>query len=473
MKVLFATGEAGPFIRTGGLGDVAGALPQALSKNKIDVRVVLPLYEDIPSSYKNTMSFVGSCYVPLGWRKQYAGVFKLISEGVTYYFIDNEYYFKRCGLYGHYDDGERFAFFSRAVLEVLPLIEFYPDIIHCNDWQTSLVPVFLDCFYRGNQNYTPIRTLLTIHNIQFQGNYSPNIICDVLGLNANMAELVSYAGDCNFLKGGIESAAAVNTVSKTYANEILDPFFAYGLEDILRARQFKLSGVINGIDTGLYNPWTDKALFKRYSHTALEGKAANKSGLQALLNLPQNEKKPILAMVTRLTDQKGLDLIASVLDEILCMDIQMVVLGTGEWRYENMLREYAHSYSNKLASVISFSSDLASKIYAGADMFLMPSKFEPCGLSQMIAMRYGTIPIVRETGGLSDSVPAYDHTTGKGVGFTFKSYNAYDMLDAIKRAVGLFNDYKADWQKVVANAMTQDFSWNNSAKEYIKLYRSL
>lgn len=473
MKILFATSEAGPFIRTGGLGDVAGALPYALEKNKIDVRVILPLYEDIPLSYKNTMNFIGSCYVPLGWRKQYAGVFKLISDGVTYYFIDNEYYFKRCGIYGHFDDGERFAYFSRAVLEVLPLIDFYPDVLHVNDWQTSLIPVFLDCFYRKNKNYTQIKTLLTIHNIQFQGNYSPYMINDVLGLSEKMVDLVSYAGDCNFLKGGIESSSAVNTVSKTYAGEILDPFFAYGLEDILRQRQFKLSGVINGIDVNLYNPWTDKALFKRYSATNIEGKAANKLGLQSLLNLPQNPKKPIIAMVTRLTDQKGLDLLSSILDEILGMDIQMVVLGTGDWKYENLLREYAHSYSSKLASVISFSSDLASKIYAGADMILMPSKFEPCGLSQMIAMRYGTLPIVRETGGLKDSVPAYNHITGEGVGFTFKSYNAYDMLDAVKRAVGLYYDFEADFKKVVLSAMSQDFSWNNSAKEYIKLYKSL
>jgi starch synthase len=472
MKILFATSEAGPFLRTGGLGDVSAALPQALSKQKQDVRVIMPLYDAIKDTYRQTMQFVGSKVVTLGWRQQYAGVYSCIYDGVTFYFIDNEYYFRRFGVYGHYDDAERFSFFSKAVLEILPLIDFYPEVIHCNDWQTSLVPVMLDAFYRKTPEYADIKTIVTIHNIEFQGSVDKVCIADVFGIPDSHKNIVEYGNNANMLKAGIEAANAVTTVSKTYAEEILNPYYAYGLENILSKRSYKIHGIVNGIDTILYNPLRDKALFSNFSaKTVSTKKAPNKKGLQEMVSLPVIDK-PVIGMVTRLTNQKGLDLIMEVLEEILYMDLQMVILGTGDWKYEVALQEMAKRYANKLAVVINFSQDIASKIYAGSDMFLMPSKFEPCGLSQIIAMRYGSVPIVRETGGLKDTVPAFDSTDGTGRGFTFKTYNAYDMLDAIRRAVVTYNN-KEDWTKVVANAMSGDYSWKVSAKEYIDLYKSI
>lgn len=471
MKILFATSEAGPFLRTGGLGDVSAALPLALNKEKQEVRVIMPLYEGISTAYKQTMEFLGSKVITLGWRQQYAGVYTYKYEGVTYYFIDNEYYFKRVGVYGHYDDGERFAFFSRAVLEVLPLIEFFPDVIHCNDWQTGLIPVMLDAFYRSEENYHDIKTVLTIHNIEFQGNMDRSCISDVFGIPALKASVVEYNNCANMLKAGIEGANAVTTVSKTYAQEILHPYFAYGLENILSKRSYKISGIINGIDTKLYNPLKDPALFSHFSAKSLAKKQPNKTGLQELVNLPCLDM-PLIGMVTRLTNQKGMDLIMEVIEEILSFDVQIVILGTGDWKYETALTELAHRYSNKLAVIINFSQDIASKIYAGSDMFLMPSKFEPCGLSQMIAMRYGSIPIVRETGGLKDTVIPYNPIEKTGRGFTFKSYNAYDMLDAIRRAVGTYFK-KDDWNACILNAMSADYSWKASAKEYVELYKKL
>lgn len=472
MKVLFATSESGPFIRTGGLGDVGAALPLALNKAKQDVRVILPLYEGIGNSFRQTMRFLGSKVVALGWRQQYAGVFECQYEGVTYYFIDNEYYFKRGTIYGHYDDGERFAFFSKAILDVLPLIGFMPEIIHCNDWQTALVPVMLDAFYRGEEGYETIRTIMTIHNIEFQGNMDKSCIQDVFGIPAAYASRVEYSNCANMLKGGIECADRVTTVSSTYAQEILSPYYAYGLEHILNKRVYKLSGIVNGIDTELYNPAKDKAIFANYTFsTADKGKKANKTGLQQFVNLPVCDK-PLIGMVTRLTNQKGMDLVMEVIEDILSMDIQMIVLGTGDWKYEAALNEISRRYGNKLAVIINFSGDIASKIYAGSDMFLMPSKFEPCGLSQLIAMRYGSIPIVRETGGLKDTVPAFNPVEKTGRGFTFKTYNAYDMLDAIHRAVGTYYN-KEEWKACMKNAMSGDYSWKNSAKQYIELYKGL
>lgn len=471
MKILFATSEAGPFMRTGGLGDVSQALPLALKKEKQDVRVIMPLYDGISDVYRQTMQFIGSKVVTLGWRQQYAGVFSCEYDGVKYYFIDNEYYFKRFGIYGHYDDGERFAFFSRAVLDVLPLIDFYPEVIHCNDWQTGLVPVYLDAFYRWDEHYANMKTVITIHNIEFQGEMDKSCISDVYGIPASHASIVEYANNANMLKAGIEESNVVTTVSKTYAQEILNPYFAYGLEDILGKRSYKIRGILNGIDTNLYNPSKDSALFANYTVKTVAKKAENKKGLQEMVNLPVSDK-PLIGMVTRLTNQKGMDLVMEVIEEILSMDIQMVVLGTGDWKYETALNELARRYSNKLAVIINFSQDIASKIYAGSDMFLMPSKFEPCGLSQMIAMRYGSVPIVRETGGLKDTVPAFNPVELTGRGFTFKTYNAYDMLDAIHRAVGTFYN-KTEWSAVVANAMNGDYSWKSSAKEYIALYKEI
>jgi starch synthase len=472
-KILYVASEAGPFIRTGGLGDVAASLPIALNGLGYDVRVVLPYYSDIACELKDKMTFVGSTYVPLAWRNQYCGVYKAtVSDGVTYYFIDNEYYFKRNGLYGHFDDAERFAFFAKAVLQALPVIDFYPDIIHCNDWHSGMIPVFLDAFFRTNENYRNIKTVFTIHNIEFQGKYGRNIAPDILGLPLDKYPITEYAGCINFMKGAIEASNVVTTVSKTYASEILNPFYSYGLEDILSVRAYKLKGVVNGIDYTVYNPMTDTALFKNYSLATVADKEENKKALLNMAGLDYVEGKPLLAMVTRLTAQKGMDLVSMVKDEILGMDIQMIVLGKGDWKYENMMREIEEEYPNKFKVIDLFSMEIAAQIYAGADLFLMPSKFEPCGLSQMIAMRYGTIPIVRETGGLKDTVQAFNPHDNTGTGFTFKSYNAYDMLDAVKRAVGTYYDREA-YQALVRNAMSGDFSWNASAREYGEIYDSL
>lgn len=473
MKVLFVAGEAVPFIKTGGLGDVAGALPKALCEKGIDARVIIPLYLGISQDFRNSMRYVGNCFVQLGWRNQYCGIFTCNYQGVTYYFIDNEFYFKRHGVYGHYDDGERFAFFSKAVLESLKVINFAPDIIHANDWHTALTPVFLDCFYRGEEHCKNAKTVFTIHNIEFQGQYGDGLIADILGLNYDQSQLVKYAGGVNYMKGGIESASRVTTVSPSYANEILDPFYGYGMQEILNARKFKLSGIINGIDEEKNNPATDKSLFKNYDINSLEDKVFNKVGLQQLLGLPVREDVPMIGMVGRLTHQKGIDLVTAVMDKILNMDVQLVVLGTGDWKYENLLKDMQAQYPGKLRAVINFSVDMASKIYAASDMFLMPSKFEPCGLSQMIAMRYASVPIVRSTGGLKDTVQAYDHVAGTGDGFTFLTYNASDMLFAIERAIGLYKDYKEDWKKVVQNGMKKDFSWSSIADQYIELYKSI
>ncbi len=471
MKVLFVTSEAGPFLRTGGLGDVSSALPLALNKEKCETRIVMPLYDGIKADFKQTMKFVGSKVVSLGWRQQYAGLFMYKYNGVIYYFIDNEYYYKRFGVYGHYDDGERFAFFSKAVLELMPLMDFKADVVHCNDWQTGLIPVMLDCYYRGLDLYKNLKTVITIHNIEFQGNMDKSCVQDVFGIPQEYANIVEYCGDANMLKAGIEASNAVTTVSKTYAGEILNPFFSYGLDDILSKRQFKISGIINGIDTELYDPATDSALFENYDKKSFHKKANNKKGLQELVNLPVCDK-PVIGMVTRLTNQKGMDLVMEVIEQILSLDMQLVILGTGDWKYETALKEIAKRYSHKLAVVINFSQDIASKIYSGSDMFLMPSKFEPCGLSQIIAMRYGSVPIVRETGGLKDTVMPFNPVTKEGRGFTFVTYNAYDMLDAIKRAVGTYNN-KEEWNSCVTNAMSGDYSWGASAKEYISLYKKI
>ncbi len=474
MKILFVASEAAPFVRTGGLGDVAGALPKALNELGNDCRVILPYYKDeIKDDLQHTFRFKASTFVDLSWRRQYVGVYETKFNGVTYYFVDNEYYFKRKGLYGHFDDGERFAFFSKAVLEALPLVDFIPDVIHSNDWHTALVPVFLDAFYRSSADYNRIKTVFTIHNIEFQGKYGKELLNDILGLPDGARELVMMDGDVNFMKGGIESASAVTTVSETYANEIMDPFYSYGLESILSLRRFKLYGVVNGIDMGEYDPKTDDRLFENYTVKNWEKKKTlNKKALFEMINLPYDESRPLVAMVSRLTEQKGFDLVSAVIDDMMRADMQVVILGTGDWKYENMFRAIEARYPLKFRAIMAFSADIASKLYAASDIFLMPSKFEPCGLSQLIAMRYGSVPVVRETGGLKDTVPAYNHETGEGKGFTFKTYNAYDMLDAVWRAYGAFYD-KENWRKVVKNAMSSDFGWSVSAKKYLEIYKGI
>ncbi|BCI60006.1 glycogen synthase GlgA [Solibaculum mannosilyticum] len=472
MKVLFVTSEARPFAATGGLGDVAGSLPQAIRSRLVGCRVVMPLYEDIPQDLKDTMRFVTSLSVPVSWRRQYCGIFEAKYNGVTYYLLDNQYYFKRQGLYGHYDDAERFAFLSRAAIEIIPYIDFKPDVIHSNDWQTALLPVYYKLFYQDRPGFEDIKTLFTIHNIQYQGQYGMEILEDVFGLPQYARSIVEFDGDVNEVKGAIQMADWVSTVSPTYAQELLDPWFSHGLDPVLRENQGKMSGILNGIDTQLYNPEKDDRIYAAYSTEDLSGKAENKKCLQERMGLPVKPDVPVMGMVTRLVSHKGLDLVKYILDELLSTeDIQMVVLGSGDWVYENFFQEMQAKYPDKLAVVIGFIPELSHKIYAGSDLFLMPSKSEPCGLSQMIALRYGSIPIVRETGGLKDSI--FDSGDGKGNGFTFKSYNAHDMLAAIRRAIAGYYSSKEGWATLVDRAMKCDNSWGKSANEYIRLYKSL
>ncbi len=470
MKILFVTSEAYPFAVSGGLGDVSGALPAALRSRFIGCRVVMPLYEDMKEEYKAEMKFLGSITVPVSWRRQYCGVFEAKYNGVTYYLLDNQYYFKRPGLYGYYDDAERFAFFSRAALEILPLIDYKPDVIHCNDWQSALVPTYYHLFYAGRQGYENMKTLLTIHNIQYQGKYGREILGDVLGIPDDAVSLLENEGAVNILKGGIETAHAVTTVSPTYAKEILDPWFSYGLDSILKERSYKLRGIINGIDVDVYNPATDPMIAANYSVEDMAGKAANKRALQEQMGLPRRDDVPVIGIVSRLVSQKGLDLVKYALEEMMQWDVQFVILGSGDWAYESYFDEMAAKYPEKIGLKVGFIPALAHQIYAGADLFLMPSKFEPCGLAQLISLRYGTLPIVRETGGLKDTV--LDCGGENGNGFTFQTYNGDDMKDAVHRAVTLYQNKEA-WCDAVTRAMNCDHSWGQSAGEYAKLYKEL
>ena len=471
MKVLYAASEALPFIASGGLGDVAGSLPQALRKRLIGCRVVMPLYDNIKQELKDSMKFIANISVPVAWRRQYCGIFEARAGGVIYYLLDNQYYFKRDSLYGFYDDAERFAFFSRAILEIIPHIGFKPDIIHCNDWQTALTPVYYSTMYANQPGYENIKTVFTIHNIQYQGVYGEELLDNVVGINHADKNLLEYDGTVNLMKGAIECANAVTTVSPSYAKEILDPWYSLGLDTILKERSFKLRGILNGIDVINYNPETDKDIFKNYTADNVRGKYANKTELQKLLGLPEKSDTPVMGMVTRLVSHKGLDLCKAVLDELLATtDIQLVVLGSGDYQYEEFFRGLAARYPEQVGLCLGFIPDLARKIYAGSDLFIMPSKSEPSGLSQMVALRYGTIPIVRETGGLRDSVR--DSGDGEGNGFVFSSYNAHDMLHAIRRACEGYQD-KEGWQILVKRAMDSDNSWGKSANEYIRMYKEV
>lgn len=470
MKVLFATSEAHPYAMSGGLADVSGALPKALRTRLIGARVIMPLYDVIPQQLRESMKFITSITVPVSWRRQYCGIFEAKYGNVIYYFIDNQYYFKRGSLYGHYDDAERFAFFSRAVLEVIKAIDFAPDIIHCNDWQTALIPVYLRLFYGNEPKMQNIKTLFTIHNIQYQGKFGKEILGDVFGIPQSEQSLVEY-GDCiNLMKGAIECAHLVSTVSPTYSNEILDPWYSHGLDSILRQRRWKLTGIVNGIDTDVYDPEHDSMIFAPYSADDLSGKAENKRKLQEMLGLPQCSDVPLIAMVSRLVPHKGLDLVKARLDAIMHYGVQMVVLGSGDYEYESFLGEVAERYPDSFRLRTGFIPDLAHKIYAGSDIFLMPSQSEPCGLSQMVALRYGSIPVVRETGGLKDTVT--DSGTGDGNGFTFAEYNADAMAHAVYRAVQGYEN-REGWSILQKRAMQCDNSWGASANAYIRLYKSM
>ncbi len=470
MKVLYATSEARPFAASGGLADVAGSLPQAIRARLVGCRVVMPLYESVPAELREQMRFVTSFSVPVSWRRQYCGVFEARSGGVVYYLLDNQYYFKRAGLYGHYDDAERFAFFSRAILELIDHIDFRPDIIHCNDWQTGLTPVYYNLFYAGRPGYENIRTVYTIHNIQYQGKYGMDILGDVFGIPEYATSLVEQDGCINLMKGGIEAADKVTTVSPTYAMEICDPWFSFGLDSILRARGWKLTGILNGIDVDSYNPAEDNVIARNFTAEDPAGKAVCKEALQKELGLPVVADIPLIVMVTRLVSHKGLDLVKYILDELLQEPVQMAILGSGDWAYETFFREMQARYPDKFRFYEGFVPDMARKFYAGGDIFLMPSKSEPCGLAQMVACRYGDLVVVRETGGLKDSIS--DCGDGEGIGFTFKTYNAGDMLNAIHRALGVYRSDE-DCRAVRRRAMETDFSWGKSANEYIRMYRAL
>lgn len=471
MKVLYVAAEALPFAASGGLGDVAGSLPQALRRRMVGCRVVMPLYGSIPQALREKMTYLTSFTVPVAWRRQYCGVFEAKYGGVTYYLLDNEYYFKREGLYGHYDDAERFAFFSRAVLEMLPHIDFKPDILHCNDWQSALAVVYYTLFYANVPGYENIKTIFTIHNIQYQGVYGHELLNDVLGIPEQDYPVLAYDGDVNFMKGAIECANRVTTVSPTYANEILDPWYSHGLDSILRERSWKLSGILNGIDTASYDPETDSAIFFNYSAKDPANKAKNKQALQEYMALECQADAPLIGMVTRLVGHKGLDIVRGMADELLnTSNAQMAILGSGDWQYENFFRDLAARHPGRVSAWIGFVPDLARKIYAGSDMFLMPSQSEPCGLSQMVALRYGTIPIVRETGGLKDSIT--DSGDGKGNGFTFSAYDAGELLRTVRRALEGYS-HPEGWQILVDRALHCDNSWAKSAGEYINLYKSV
>ena len=469
MKILYAASEALPYVASGGLADVAGSLPRALVESGADCRVVMPLYGSIRGELRDSLKYITNFFVPVSWRNQYCGVFEGEQNGVKYYLLDNEYYFKRQGIYGHFDDAERFAFFSRAILEMICHIDFMPDVINCNDWQTALVPVYYDLFYRYYMGMENIKTVFTIHNIQYQGKYGMELCEDLLGIPADRRGVLEYDKCCNFMKGAIEVSDKVTTVSPTYAREILDPWFSYGLDPVLVPRQYKLTGFLNGIDQDVYNPETDPALPAHFSAEDKSGKAVCKQELLSEMGLPQG-KEPVIGIVTRLVGHKGVDLIKYVFEDMLNIGYKFVVLGSGEKQYEDFFREMAYRHPDRVGVRIGFIPDLAHRIYAGADMFLMPSQSEPCGLAQMVSLRYGTIPIVRETGGLKDSIT--DCGGPGGNGFTFKTYNAHDMLDATVRARAYY-DQRMKWGKLTSYALRQDFSWKRSAELYKGLYREL
>ena len=472
MKILFAAAEASPFIKVGGLGDVAGALPKALVEKGHDVRVVLPLYSSIKWEMREKCQYIKYFYFMHGWRNCYCGIFEANIDGVIYYLVDNEYYFKRRAPYGEFDDGERFAFFSRAVLEILPQVDFFPDIIHCNDWHTAAVPVYLDAQYRWRDGYEYIRTVFSIHNIEFQGKYGLDTLGSVFALPPDWESVVEHAVCLNLMNGAIEQANAVNTVSETYANEILDPYFSFGLDTILRPRRYKLSGIVNGIDVKAFDPATDPAIAVNYDIDTRADKVENKLALQKELGLAVDPDIPMIGMVGRLTSQKGIDLMYPIMEELMKHEVQLVVLGTGYAEIEDFMRFCDAAYHDKMRAMITFSSSMAQKIYSGADLFLMPSKSEPCGLAQLISMRYGTIPVVHAVGGLKDAIVPYNPAEGTGNGVNFQSYNAWDMYDAIMRGIAIWSDPE-ERDQIMLNGMSGDYSWDVSADKYLKLYESV
>ena len=475
MKILFAASEAAPYIKTGGLGDVAAALPKALAAApNTEVFVFLPYYKSIRENPEFVMEQVAQFNVPLGWRNIHTTLYRAVTrrKKLQYYFVDSGYHFDRDGTYGYPDDCERFAFFSKAILESLQYLNWYPDVNHANDWQTALVPVFLKAFYQGLETYRPIRTLFTIHNMEYQGKIGKDFVNDCLALPWDWHGTMDFDGCVNLMKGAILVADRVSTVSRTYAREIQDPYFAHGLHEVLRSHSYKLSGVVNGIDVDVFNPAADPLIPSHFTADEPEKKLENKRFLQEKLGLPCRDDVPMIIMITRLAGHKGVDLIQAVMEDLVREDLQLVVIGTGEHQYEEMFRYYAGTHPDKISANIVFDNTLAHQAYAAGDLVLMPSKQEPCGLTQLIAMRYGTIPVVRETGGLADTVPPFNPETLEGLGFTFYSYNAHDMLDAIRRGISLYHD-KDRWDALRRNAMAADNSWNHSVQDYWQIYRSM
>ena len=475
MNILYVTSEAVPFCKTGGLADVAGSLPPSLAANGDRVSVILPLYETVKDKWGEKLHFERWTNVRLAWREVYCGLFSFEYEGVTWYFIDNESYFRRSDLYGYYDDGERFAFFSRAVTELLRSLPEKPDVVHCNDWQSALVPVYIRDEAVRNDFYKSIRTVITVHNIEYQGRYGRETVEDLFGLDSGWFDGGGLAveGDGNRVRGAIGAAGAVTAVSPTYARELKCAYFAHGLENVMRMSEGKLHGVLNGIDMKRYDPAHDESLAEPYSADDLAGKRRDKAALQKLLGLKEAPGTPILAMVTRLVSHKGLDLVCETLDTIMEKDVQFVVLGKGEAKYETFFEYAKQRYGGRMAVHLGYSEQLAMQIYAGADLFLMPSKSEPCGLSQMIAMRYGTVPIVRETGGLKDTVRAYEAWNSAGNGFTFANYNAGDMCHVVCQAIDLYHNNRDVYALLQKRGMTADFSWKRSAQAYRDIYSSI
>ena len=476
MDILFVASECSPFIKTGGLADVVGTLPGALQEEGVEVSVVLPKYGDIPCSFTSRAEAIMKYKVPVGWRTQFCGVEKLEFNGITYYFIDNEYYFKRDGIYGFFDEAERFAFFNRAVLEMLFHLDYKPDILHCHDWQTSLVSLFLNTHYKDDPFYRGMKTVFTIHNLEYQGVFPREVLTDLLDLPARYfhPNQLEYYGDVNFLKGALVYSDVITTVSESYAREIQTPYYGKGLHGLLQHRADDLYGIVNGIDNQSYNPETDPHLFTKYERNQeqLSAKRENKLKLQEMTGLPVSEETPMLVIVSRLVEQKGFDLVLRVLPEIIELDLQLVVLGTGEEKYAQAFKEIAWQRPNKVSAHITFNEDLARKMYAAGDFFLMPSRLEPCGIGQLIALRYLTAPIVRETGGLRDTINDFNADPEKGNGFSFYSFNAHDMLFRIKDGLSCYHD-KECWHKLMENIISTDYSWQQSAGEYIDIYNKL
>lgn len=473
MNVLFLTSEAMPLAKTGGLADVMGSLPKELLKTDVDARIMMPLYKSVKEEHVKSLKLIKDFSITLSWREQYCAIFEGEFEGVTYYFIDNDQYFGRDEFYGYFDDGERFAYFPKAALEALRHIEdFKPDILHCSEWQTALAPVYLHTIYNGDTFFEDMRSVFTIHNVEYQGRYDPWIGGDILGLETWDYWYLEYQGALNFMKGAIVTCDRLTTVSPSYAQELTYPYYANGLDPIISEHAGKFTGILNGIDKELYNPGTDPLIYKNYTARSPKRKKENKLKLQEELGLELDADKPMIGLIGRLVAHKGIDIVQFVLDEMMSEDIQLVLIGKGDPGYQRYFMQKMEQYRGRLHTFIGFSPDLANKLYASADMFLMPSKSEPCGLAQMIALRYGTIPIVRETGGLKDSVRPFDLDTGEGNGFTFNSYNAHDMLGAVRRALAAYADGTL-WRAVVKNAFASDFGWEKSAVEYINLYKNM